>query len=71
MEEQEDLSLPKLAFYITSHGFGHLFRSLEAVKFLVAEFDVFLVSTLPSVIIEQELGFFLPSFSLSLILLLL
>ena len=56
MEGKDETSRPRLAFYITSHGFGHLFRSLEAVKFLLAEFEVLLVTTLSSRIVEQELG---------------
>ena len=48
----------RLAYYITSHGFGHAVRSIEVVDQLLTrapELEIVIVSTIPQFLLEQNL----------------
>ncbi|MCU0587756.1 MAG: hypothetical protein MUF52_06325 [Syntrophobacteraceae bacterium] len=54
---------PKVAYYITPHGFGHAVRSLEIVRTLLAMapgMEISIVSDVPEFLMEENVGHPLP-----------
>ena len=54
---------PKIAWYITPHGFGHAVRSLEVIRCILLqspEAEIVLVSDIPEFLVEQNVGRKLP-----------
>jgi hypothetical protein len=55
--------MPKIAYYITPHGFGHAVRSLEVIRHLLmsdAALEIIVVSDIPQFLVEQCVGKDLP-----------
>ncbi len=48
--------MPRIAFYISSHGFGHATREIEVIANLPESVDVEIVSTAPKWLIEESLS---------------
>ena len=49
-------SMERLAYYITSHGFGHAVRSLEVIRQLLVQeprLQITVVSDIPEDLVEQ------------------
>jgi len=59
-QRRNNFQKPKCLFYVTSHGFGHIFRSLNVIKNSSNLFDFEVVSTLPPEIIHREIGYEIP-----------
>lgn len=54
---------PKVAYYITPHGFGHAVRSLEVLRVLSAldpGIELVITSDIPDALVEQNLGYLPP-----------
>lgn len=50
---------PRLAFYITSHGYGHAIRSFQVIQALLQlrpDLHITLVTAVPEFLVEQNLG---------------
>lgn len=54
--------MTNIAYYISSHGFGHLTRAVEIIRQLPADFTVLAKSTAPHGFLKQETGRSIPQF---------